>query len=192
MPTYLRRHLMIRGEYARLILSGRKRATVRIGKVVPKYNEVIIHSWGRPIAKAKITRVVYKRVKELTDEDALKDGFRDRGELIKELRKVYGGVGPNDVVTIIEFDVTFKFDELTPDDPYLGLKPPDIGRLALRYLRSNFTKDEVRVLEEVAKGGSIRRVARKLTGSPLNRVTVRKVLRKALKLLIAKKIITPS
>ena len=141
MPVYLRRHIMMRGEYARLLLSGRKKATIRLGKVVPKYNEVIIHSWGRPIAKARIVNVTYKRVKELTDDDARKDGFRSREELVRELRRVYGNVKDDDLVTVIELEVTQRFDELVPEDPYLGLKPSDIGRLALRYLRDELTRD---------------------------------------------------
>ncbi|MCD6084489.1 MAG: ASCH domain-containing protein, partial [Desulfurococcales archaeon] len=95
MPVYLRRHIMMRGEYARLLLSGRKKATIRLGKVIPKYDEVIIHSWGRPIAKAKIVKVVYKRIRELTNEDAWKDGFKTRDELLRELRRVYGGFNDN-------------------------------------------------------------------------------------------------
>ena len=189
MPVYLRRHIMMRGEYARLLLSGKKRATIRLGKVIPKYNEVIIHSWGRPIAKAKITKVTYKRVRELTDEDAKKDGFNNREELMEELRRVYGNVKSNDLVTIIELEIIQRFDELIPEDPYLGLKPADIGRLALRYLRNELSSDELKILEELGKGKSIRQVAKELTGSPLNRGRVRGVLRRALSLLVRKGII---
>ncbi len=189
MPVYLRRHIMMRGEYARLLLDGRKRATIRLGKVIPKHDEVIIHSWGRPVAKAKIVRVTYKRVSELTDEDARLDGFSSRGELLRELRNVYGGVRNDDVVTIIEFEVLQRFDELKEEEPYLGLKPSDIGRLALRYLRKELTKDELKILEELGKGKSIRQLAKDLTGSPLNRGRVRKVVRKALKLLMDKGIL---
>ncbi len=191
MPVYLRRHIMMRGEYARLLLSGQKRATIRLGKVIPKYDEVIIHSWGRPIAKAKITKVTYKKVRELTDEDAKKDGFNSKEELIKELRRVYGDVKPNDLVTIIELEIIQRFDELIPEDPYLGLKPADIGRLALRYLRNDLSNEELKILEELGKGKSIRQVAKELTGSPLNRGRVRSILRRALALLIKKGIIRP-
>ena len=189
MPVYLRRHIMMRGEYARLLLSGKKRATIRLGKVIPKYNEVVIHSWGRPIAKAKITKVIYKKVRELTDEDARKDGFSSKEELMNELRNVYGSVKPDDLVTIIELEVIQRFDELIPEDPYLGLKPADVGRLALRYIRNELSNDELRILEELAKGKSIRMVAKELTGSPLNRGKVRRILRKALAILIKKGIL---
>jgi len=189
VPVYLRRHIMMRGEYARLLLSGRKRATIRLGKVIPKYDEVIIHSWGRPIAKAKITKVIYKKVRDLTDEDAKKDGFSSKEELMNELRNVYGNVKPDDLVTIIELEVIQRFDELIPEDPYLGLKPADIGRLALRYLRNELSNDELKILEELAKGKSIRMVAKELTGSSLNRGKVRRILRKTLAILIKKGIL---
>ncbi len=192
MPIYLRRHIMMRGEYAKLMLEGRKKATIRLGKVIPKYDEVIIHSWGRPVAKAKITKVTYKRVRELTDDDARKDGFRSKDELLRELRHVYGRVRPDDLVTIIEFEVLQRFDELIPEDPYLGLKPADIGRLALRYLRSELSESELKVLEELGKGKSIRQVSKELTGSPVNRGRVRRVVRKALSLLIKKGVLRGS
>ncbi|MEB3787346.1 MAG: ASCH domain-containing protein, partial [Desulfurococcales archaeon] len=59
---WLGRHLMLKGEYAELLLSGRKRATIRLGVVRPKYREVIIHGGGRPRAKAVIEGVEVKRV----------------------------------------------------------------------------------------------------------------------------------
>ncbi len=189
MPIFLRRHIMMRGEYAKLMLEGKKRATIRLGKVVPKYDEVIIHSWGKPVAKARITKVTYKKVKELTDEDARRDGFKNKEELLRELRHVYGKVSPNDLVTIIEFEVIQRFNELVPEDPYLGLKPADIGRLALRYLRNDLNEYELKILEELGKGKSIRQVSKELTGSPVNRGRVRRIVRKALALLIKRGII---
>jgi len=189
MPVYLRRHLMMRGEYARLLLSGRKKATIRLGKVVPKYDEVIVHSWGRPVAKARIVRVEYKQVRDLTDEDARKDGFKSKRELLQELRRVYGNFKDSDLVTVIELEVVQRFDKLEPEDPYLGLKPSDVGRLALRYLGDELSREELRILEELAKGRSIRWVAKKMMGSSLNRGRIRKVVRKALTLLIKKEII---
>ena len=151
-----------------------------------------MHSWGRPIAKVKIKDVKYKKVINLTDEDARKDGFENVHELIKELKRVYGNVRPDDLVSIIEFEVIQKFNELNPEDPYLGLKPADIARLALRYLRDKFNEKELQVLEELNKGKSIRDVAKKLAGSPTNRRFIRRVIRRALKELIANNLIKAS
>ncbi len=189
--VYLRRHLMVRGEYARLLLRGEKRATIRLGKVVPRYDEVIIHSWGRPIAKAKIGRVYYKRVRELGDKEARLDGFRSREELLRELKRVYGDISDDDLVTIIELEVTQRFDELVSEDPYYGLKPQDIARLALRYLRDELSAEERSLLDKLARGKSIRQVALETAGSPTNRRVIRRVLRKALSLLVKRGVIRP-
>ena len=192
MPRYFRRHLMMRKEYAEMLLNGTKRATIRLGKVIPKYYEIIVHSGGRPICKATITGVTYKKVSELSDEDARKDGFQSREELIRELKKVYGKLREVDTVTIIELKVTQRLDNLPSDDPYLGLQPPDIARLAMRYLRREFVGVERKVLEELAKGKSIREVAKEFTGDPTKRWFVRRVLRKALRSLLNKNIISSS
>lgn len=189
--VYLRRHLMVRGEYARLLLMGVKRATIRLGKVVPRYEEVIIHSWGRPIAKARVVRTYYKRVKELGDEEARLDGFRSREELIRELKRVYGDISGDDLVTVIELEIIQRLDELVSEDPYYGLKPQDIARLALRYLREELGAEERSLLNRLARGESIRQVAMKTTGSPTNRRVIRRVLRKSLSLLVKKGVIHP-
>jgi len=187
-PTiYLRRHIMLRSDYADLILKGKKRATVRLGRVIPKYREVIIHSGGKPLCKVRIVKVTHKKVSELTDEDAIKDGFSSRRELLKELKKVYGRrLSGDEEVTVIEFEVLQRLDRLSTEDPYMGLKPEDIARLALRYARKEFIKEERRILEELAKGKSIREVAKELTGDPTRRWRVRSVLRRALKKLLEK------
>jgi len=180
---FLGRHIMIKGEFADKLLSGKKTTTIRMGMVKPKYREVIIHGKGRPLAKAVITRVTYKRVSELTDEDARKDGFDSVGELIEALKKVYGDVKPDDLVSIIELEVTQRLDMLPPEDPYLGLEPADIARLALRYIRDLLTDEDVKVLEDLTRTNSIRSTAVRLYGSIERRWRVRKSLRKALRIL---------
>jgi hypothetical protein len=180
---FLGRHIMLKGEFADKLLTGRKKTTIRIGIVKPKYREVIIHGKGKPLAKAIITNVTYKKVSELTDEDAMRDGFSNVSELLSALRKVYGDVKPDDIVTIIELEVTQRLDMLPPEDPYLGLEPADIARLALRYIRGLLTEEDVKVLEDLARTNSIRATAIRLYGSIEERWRVRKSLRKALRIL---------
>ena len=190
--VYLRRHIMLSGEYASLVLSGVKRATVRLGVVVPRYKEVIIHSGGRPIAKARIVDVTYKRVAELTDEDARLDGFSSVAELLEALGRAYGrNIDENSVVSVIKFEVVQRFDELRGDDVYYGLAPSDIARIGLRYLRSELDEEEVRVLELLGKGLSIREAANVLYGSPHRRLRVRRAVRKVLRELVRRGIIKP-
>ncbi len=188
---FLGRHLMVKGEYVDDILSGRKRATIRLGKVKVKYDELIVHGGGRPVAKVKVTNVVYKKVKELTDEDARKDGFRGLSELLEALKKVYGDIKPDDTVTIIEFDVIQNLSELEPQDPYLGLSPADIARLALRYLQDMLSDEEKKILRDLTITNSIRSTAIRLFGSIERRWRVRRVLRRSLNELLRRGLIKP-
>ena len=188
--VYLRRHIMVKGRFVKDILEGRKRATIRLGKVVPRYDEVIIHGGGRPIAKARIVRVVHKRVRELTEEDARKDGYSSVEELIRDLEKIYGvKLSSDDYVTIIEFEVVQRLDNLNPEDVYLGLSPVDLARIAYRYLRNELSPNDLRILDAVMRYRSIREAAIRLFGSLGKRWIIRKVLRRCLRRLIEKGIL---
>ena len=183
---FLGRHLMVKGEYVDNILDGRKKATIRLGIVKLRYRELIVHGGGRPVAKVRVTNVRYKRVVELTDEDAKLDGFKSREELLEALRKTYGEIKPSDYVTIIEFEVVQDLSKLEPQHPYLGLEPADVARLALRYLRDEMSKEEIDILADLTRTNSIRATAVRLFGDLGKRWRVRKVLRKALRLLVRK------
>lgn len=189
--VFLRRHLMLSKKYAELLLNGVKKATIRLGYVIPKHDEVIIHSGGKPIAKAKIVGVEYKKVRELTDDDAKLDGFNNVSELLKELRRVYNGLRQDDIVSIIKLEVTQRFDKLRSDDMYYGIAPSDIARIGLRYIRDRLNEEDLKILELLGRGYSIREVANMLYGSPLKRLKVRRALRKALRELIKEGIIKP-
>ena len=186
-PQYLGRHLMVKGEYVGKILSGEKTTTIRLGVVRVKYRDIIIHGGGRPVAKALVTSVKTKRVSDLTDEDARRDGFPSREKLIEALEEAYGSVGPQDTVTIIEFRVTRRFDELSTENPYMGLEPADIARLALRYL--DLPEEERRILEDVTRTNSIRHTASRLLGGVNKRWIVRRILRRSLRELVRRGII---
>jgi len=188
---YLGRHIMVKGKFAKQILKGEKITTVRLGIVRPKYDEVIIHGGGRPICKAKIVRVEHKRVKELSDADAIKDGFKDLLHLLEELEKFYGQLNPDNWVTIIEFKVIERLNKLEPKDPYLGLKPVDIARIALRYL-TDLSEHERKILLELTRYASLRRTAKELYGNPLQRKHIRAIVKKALKKLIERGLIKVS
>jgi len=190
---FLGRHIMVKGKFADLLLSGRKKTTIRLGRVVPRYQEVIVHGHGRPLCKARITNVVYKKVGELTEEDARRDGFESLAELYKALKEAYGNVRPDMEVTIIELEVEKKFTELDYQDPYLGLDPVDLARLSLRYLRGRLPENDVRILEEIVRSNGIRGAALKLYGSLSlkARRAVRRVLRRALRTLIEEGLIGP-
>jgi hypothetical protein len=88
------------------IRSGRKKSTVRRGiKVYRRGESVDLVSNGKVFKRARIIKVVVKRVSELTDKDAELDGFSTRDELLKELKKIYGDIKEGDLVSVIYFDV---------------------------------------------------------------------------------------
>ncbi len=182
---------MVKGEYVDDILSGRKRATIRLGRVKVKYDELIVHGGGRPVAKVRVVNVTYKKVKELTDEDAKKDGFRNVNELLRALQRAYGRISPDDVVTIIEFELIQNLSELEPQDPYLGLSPADVARLALRYLQDMLSEEEKKILKDITITNSIRSTAIRLFGSIEKRWRVRRVLRRCLNELVRRGLIKP-
>lgn len=185
---FIGRHLMVKGEYVDLILKGVKKTTIRLGVVTPKYKEIIVHGGGRPVAVVRIVNVKHKRIKELTEEDAKKDGFSSVKTLIKELKKSYGNIKPDDIVTIIEFNVVKKLTELDIEEPWLGLKPVEIARIALRYCK-NIPEDDRKILEDLTRTESIRKTAIRLFGNINKRWKIRKTLRKYLNELIKKNIV---
>ena len=179
---------MLKGRYVDAVLEGRKKATIRKGLVKVKYEELIVHGAGRPVAKVRVRDVIYKRLSELTDDDAKLDGFKSKEELLRELERTYGRLRPDDVVTIIIFDVVQDLTKLEPSDPYLGLSPSDIARLALRYL-DNISEEERTVLLELTRTNSIRAAALRLYGDISKRWKVRRVVRRAVKALLEKGVI---
>jgi len=106
----LGRRLKFKKRYLQMIIEGRKRSTIRLGRLVLRDRLLTIVGDGKPIALARVDEVIYKKVRELTDEDARVDGFRGLIELFRELRRIYGDFGLEDDVTIIRFTVLRRFD----------------------------------------------------------------------------------
>lgn len=93
-------------EYINPILEGKKTTTVRRGiKSYPVGRLVELTVNNRAFAIAKVRKVVVKRLTELTDEDALRDGFASREELITALRRIYGNIKNSEFVTVVHFEV---------------------------------------------------------------------------------------
>ncbi|MEB3844739.1 MAG: ASCH domain-containing protein [Desulfurococcales archaeon] len=187
---FLGRHIMLKKKYGDMLLSGKKTTTIRVGIVKPRYDTLIVHSGGRPIAIVRIEDVTVKRVSELTDEDARRDGFPDRSTLIEALRKMYGRIGGDEPVTIIRFKLVKRLDNLDSDDPYMGLTPAEIARISLRYLNDKLSDEEKRILRDLTVTGSIRGTAQRLYGDPTRRSKIRATLRRALKLLLQEGILS--
>ncbi|MFO7966290.1 MAG: ASCH domain-containing protein [Archaeoglobaceae archaeon] len=99
-------------QYVEPILKGEKKTTIRKGiklnllkKGKDTGNIADLVANGEVFAQAKITKVIVKRADELTDDDALLDGFHNLEELMTTLTNIYGELNENELITIIHFDV---------------------------------------------------------------------------------------
>jgi|Deesub1362B_J571_1020462.scaffolds.fasta_scaffold05745_3 hypothetical protein len=100
------RRINFNPEYVGLILRGRKSTTVRKGKRRYAKGEVVELTVNhKPFAKARVLGSEVKRIAELTDEDARRDGFASREELLRVLRRIYGKLSESEFVTIVHFEV---------------------------------------------------------------------------------------
>jgi len=168
---------MIKWRYTERLLRGRKVSTVRLGLWRPSSSEVYIHSKGMIVARAKVVGVVHKRVKELSNEDARLDGFKNKNELVRELEKLYGRkLDGEKWVTIVRLELLERL-EIPDDETWGGVSPVDIAKLALKHLELN--EKEAEILKELVKTGSIRKVAQKFFGAPERRRFIRCLLRRA-------------
>jgi len=97
--------LHFREEYLRDVLSGRKRITIRYGRKydVRPGNIVFLAVKGRPVARAKITSVQVKRLRDLTDHEIKMEGFRSLRALVRHLRRIYPDICPDSYVTVLKW-----------------------------------------------------------------------------------------
>ncbi|WP_290596813.1 MULTISPECIES: ASCH domain-containing protein [unclassified Archaeoglobus] len=93
-------------EFVDRIISGEKITTVRRGiKSYPVGRIVELTANGERFALAKVKKVVIKRLKELTEEDARRDGFESRDALLSTLKRIYGEIKDEEFVTVVHFEV---------------------------------------------------------------------------------------
>lgn len=187
------KHIEFLGNYTKKILSGEKRATIR--KKTKKYSPgdiVYVHAGGKVLGKAIVTNVRHVKLKDITDEDARMDGFKNKEELIKALKDHYGSIGSNDEFTIIEFKIVEKPQKeiMSSEMAYGGHDPVYIAELALKHLKDMFNQEDLKIIRAVYETGSIRYVAMKL-GSLKRRKVVRAILKKAYEELKKRGIIEP-
>jgi len=178
------KHLMFSRKYWNLLVSGRKKATIRIGDLGLKAgDEAFIHCGGYVLGRVKIKKVTRKRLRDLTDEDAEKDGFMSKEDLVKALKRHYPNIGGRTTLTIIEFEWISRTKPVFSEKfawKY-ELKPSEVAKLALEKCEE-LDESEKAVLKLLAKYGSIRKAAAKLGGLTA-RPVVRSIVRKAAYLL---------
>jgi len=103
-----RKVLHFRKKYEDAILSRKKRTTIRLRTTLRVGDDVVIRAGKEDIADAKITSIRTTRIRDLTDEHALKDGFHSKEELINELESIYGKLDEDTEVKILEFNLVRK------------------------------------------------------------------------------------
>ncbi len=123
-------------------------------------------------------KVEDKRVGELTDEDAILDGFPSREELINALKSHYRYVNDDSPAHVIVFRLVERFDKpvMSSDYAYEGNLPLEIAEKALRYL--DLPGEDRKLIELFLKTGSLRKAARRLGGLD-RRYLIRDALRRA-------------
>lgn len=99
-----RKRLYFSTEYLETILSGKKRSTIRIWTPLKPGDVVDVVVGGRVVAKARILDVVEVKASKLSDVDARLDGFKDRKDLMRALKRHYPWFrGRGEEVCIIYF-----------------------------------------------------------------------------------------
>ena len=99
-----RKKLIFKKEYGPDILDGKKMSTVRLSTKIKKGETVEIIAGKIKIGTAKVEDIETKKVEDLTDDDAKLDGFKNKEELIKALRRIYGKRISNETeVKLIKF-----------------------------------------------------------------------------------------
>ncbi|MFE2260489.1 ASCH domain-containing protein [Streptomyces griseosporeus] len=94
-------------DYLDAVRTGRKTTTVRFRDPVATGPVDMIFELDEDLVlQGVVTQVVSKRVDELTDQDAVADGFRDLEELHDRLRYHYPDIAPTDEIAIVQFRLT--------------------------------------------------------------------------------------
>ena len=172
----VRKYLMLKKRYLPLVLSGKKRISIRRRTRLKEGDLFYIHSGGKVWAVGRVTKVERVKKSEIGPEHAKLEGM-DYEDLKKELNRIYG---KKDIpLYVIHFELVKVFDE--PFDVerrfYGDLTPGEIARIALEY-NLPFDEEARGILKRLAETNSIRQVALEMGGLG-KRKKVRAVLRKA-------------
>ena len=107
------RKMKFKPEYLKLLVSGRKRSTIRLDK---KYREgevvYIADTDGRIYGKARIKRVQEKTIRSLNSADAIIDGFEGVRELREALYHIYGKLSRDRKIYIYYLEILGWWKEI--------------------------------------------------------------------------------
>jgi len=174
------KHIEFKRKYKKAIMSGSKSCTIRKRCYVKKGDIVFVHCGGKIIGKAEITGVEEKSLEELDDSVAREEGFRNRKELVNEIKKIYGDISK---VYVIRFRFV-PFDKpVNPEELYYGQS--NLREIAERAIKElELSEEDKRILKLFLECGSVKKAAMRL-GGIWERKKVREVLRKCSKMLSA-------
>ncbi|MFF9278804.1 ASCH domain-containing protein [Streptomyces griseosporeus] len=102
-----RQSLYFHRDYLDAVRTGRKTTTVRFrDPVATGPVDMVFELDEEVVLQGVVTQVVSKRVDELTEQDAVADGFHDLEELHDRLRYHYPDIAPADEIAIVQFRLT--------------------------------------------------------------------------------------
>jgi len=151
-----------------MVLRRAKTITVRWGIVKPTRRIVLIESSGLIYGEAEIKNVRVTHFSQLDEKCASKDGFNGVKELKSALKRIYPSIGPDDPVTVLEFEVKEQFNSPVPKE-LLFDNAPKLARLALAR-ELYITAGERQALAHIAYGKDV------VEASTLANVTVGRVV----------------
>ena len=86
------------------VISGSKVSTIRRGRRTYRLGDAVLRGDDQDVP-IDIRRIRYLKFRDLTEQDALRDGFENLTELRTALLRFYSQLQPNDDLTVIEFVV---------------------------------------------------------------------------------------
>ncbi|MCD6512802.1 MAG: ASCH domain-containing protein [Thermoplasmata archaeon] len=104
--------LNFKKKYRESIERGEKIATLRMGIKNFREDEMVrVVAGGKEIGRARIVKVRNLKWNEISNEDAMLEGMKDKGELEKELKNIYGKFDNDEVFTQIVFTMMGDKDD---------------------------------------------------------------------------------
>ncbi len=97
--------LRFKGKYKDLIISGRKRSTIRMETSLNSGDLVYLEAGEERIGEAIVREVRELSLEELDDDLAREDGFQSVKDLIDELTSIYGDEIFYRRLKLIKFDL---------------------------------------------------------------------------------------
>ncbi|NPA86325.1 MAG: ASCH domain-containing protein [bacterium] len=149
-------HLKFDPIFLEEVLAGRKLSTVRLGKA--KYipgSEVYLVCRNLVYGVLVIEGVEEKKVGELKEQDAVRDGFKNLEELLKFLFMLYPNLDLDSTVSIIKFKLKKRYSEPVPLFYARLYGQKDTREAAQEILASGVRLKEYdkKILETVARQG---------------------------------------